>query len=262
MTQLIDSPRLVALKERHGQSEQVVVDVSERIWALFGTAVHKLIEDGLPHSNWHMAEERVFTTLNGWAISGAVDLQLLGEKEAGLIDWKVCSIWAVLKGKPEWERQLNTLAFLIEKEKGLKITSLQIGALIRDWSRADASRDPTYPPTPFHMVDIPLWSFADREAYVRDRVRLHQEAEMAMDLGDEPEPCTNDEMWVRDETWAVWKPGNKRATKVCDTKAQAEQIAATIPQGYVQHRPGARTRCASYCEAAKFCVHASEGTGF
>jgi hypothetical protein len=258
-TQLIDSPRLVALKEKHHAQSDIEVDVSERIWALFGTAVHKLIEDGLPHSSWHLTEERIFAEVNGWKISGAVDLQEFQDKTCSLVDWKVCSIWSLKNGwKPEWENQLNLLAYLVEREKGRRVVQLQIGALIRDWSRADSKRDPKYPPTPFHMVDIPLWSFGDREAYVLERVRLHQEAEIAVSTGDEPEPCTDEEMWLRDEQWAVYRqPTNKRASKVFDAEADALAFLKSTPgfdKGVIQHRAGERLRCSAYCDAAPFCT--------
>lgn len=267
-TQLIDSPRLVALKEKHGQSDTIEVDISERIWALFGSAVHKLIEDGLPHSNWTMAEERIFSEVNGWVISGAVDLQAFDdapedqENQVNLIDWKTCSVWSLKRdkhGNPkrEWVHQLNLLAYLVETEKpGVKVNKLQIGALIRDWRRADADRDPSYPQAPFVMVDIPLWDYDLRKAWVEERVRLHQEAEVSLNMGEEPEPCTSEEMWQGDDQWAVFRKGNKRASKVCDNEADAIAFAQTVQDSYIEHRPGKPLRCLSYCEAAAFCVHA------
>lgn len=262
-TQLIDSPRAVALKERHGH--EAVIDVSDRIWAMFGTAFHKLVEDGLQYSDWVITEERIFTEVGGWTISGAVDLQ---HHKHGyeLLDWKVTGVWSVKgpKGtdpddaKVEWTNQLNLLAYLIEREKGHKITGLKIGAFLRDWKRSDAERDPAYPQSPVVMVPLPLWSFEEREAYVHERVQLHQEAEMALQLGDEPAPCTDEEMWVRGEQWAVWRPGNKRASKVCDDLAEAKTFAAAIPSATIEHRPGRRLRCESYCEAKAFCSLAKD----
>lgn len=261
-TQLIDSPRLVALKEKHlATADHVEVDVSERIWALFGTAVHKLIEDGLPHSDWSIREERIFTHVEGWKISGAVDLQW--QKTGGdpnivrLVDWKVCSIFAVRDGhKPEWERQLNVLAYLVEKETDREVSGLQIGALIRDWSRAEAKRDPTYPQTPFHMVDIPLWSYEEREDYVVERVRLHQDSEVAVSMGDEPPHCTPDEMWEKPTAYAVMRKGNKRASKILETQDEAATYIAQqkTPGDYeIDIRLGERTRCLNFCDAAAFC---------
>ena len=250
-TQLIDSPRLVAIKEKYGEG---VTDIADRVWALFGTAVHKLIEEGIPASEWDITEERLFAEVEGWKISGAIDLQTL-EGRAGLIDWKVCAMFSLKEGhKQEWENQLNVLAYLMEISKDITVSKLQVGAIIRDWSRQESLRDPTYPRAPFHMVDIPLWSFAEREAYVHERVRLHQEAEMALFLGDEPEPCTPEEMWQSEDAWAVTKKGNKRASKVFDNQDQAEAFAEPFPGAVIEHRPGERKRCLNFCPAAANCT--------
>lgn len=260
VTQLIDSPRLVALKEANGDG--IVEDLSERLWAFFGSAVHKMIEEGMVHSDWHAAEERLFAEVGGWTISGAVDLQEFSDGTAALYDWKVCSIWSVRKPKIEWANQLNLLAWFVEK-RGLRVVKLQIGAMVRDHNRLEARRDPTYPPAPLVMVDIPLWSMAEREAYVTERVRLHQIADMALTLGEEPDPCTPEEMWAKDPAWAVYKKGNKRATKVCDNEAEALDLVTRLGNAIVEYRPGERTRCRDFCSVSKFCIYAPlEGDEF
>jgi len=43
-TELLSSPRIVQLKKRH--FDDIEEDVSDRIFALFGTAMHSILEDG------------------------------------------------------------------------------------------------------------------------------------------------------------------------------------------------------------------------
>ena len=43
VTQLIDSPRIRILRERHW--DELTEDVSEKMWSVLGTAVHRIFED-------------------------------------------------------------------------------------------------------------------------------------------------------------------------------------------------------------------------
>lgn len=252
-TQIIDSPRISLLKERH--KDGVTRDISDRIWALFGTAVHKLIEDGSPHCDWHLKEERIFTEVEGWAVSGAIDCQVLGDDgSVELWDWKVTRAWSVKQEKREWVNQLNVLAYFVEKERGLVVKGLHIGALLRDWTSRQAENDENYPPSPIHVVDIPLWSYAEREAYVIERVRMHQATDMLDSLDEELPECTDAEMWTVPPTFAVMKKGGKRATKVFAEQDEAFAFAEEKGPDYgVLQRPGERLRCENYCEVAEFC---------
>lgn len=252
VSQLINAPRADILGRKH--DADVEVDISDRIWALFGTAVHKLIEDGAAHSPEDIAEERLFLEVLGWKISGGIDRQLMDDGTVSLWDWKVCSVWSVKSEKIEWVRQLNFYAHLAEKAKGVQVTSLNIGALIRDWNRREAQRDPNYPQSPIHVVSIPMWTPAEREVYVHDRVRLHQKAEMEAEIGGDLPPCTAEEMWTRDEAWAVWKGENKRPTRVFDNMEEAVDFSYELgDKARVEHRPGTRLKCAEFCPASKWC---------
>lgn len=251
VSQLIGSPRIDILKSRHAQD--IEADISDRIWALFGTAIHSLIEQGAPGSGWDIAEERIFTEVNGWQISGAIDRQLLPNGKVKLIDWKVCSIYSVLFQKPDWEYQLNSYAYLVEREKKMPISELEVCAFLRDWRRADAKRDRDYPQSPIHVVHVPLWSYARREAYVLDRVRRHQAAEMQSDLDLELPECTDDDMWTRPASWAAIKIGNKRASKVFASKEKADEFLRGKTGYTIEHRPGRRVRCEDVCEVSRWC---------
>ena len=220
----------------------------DRLWAVFGTALHKLIEAGNEHSPDYIKEERLFAEVNGWTVSGGIDLQHITGKLVRVIDWKSCSSWAVEHEKPNWISQLNTYAYLVEKTKGLLVDSLQIGALIKDYSPHSG------PPTPIMMIDIPLWTPHEQAKYILERVRIHQEAER-LDLWGDPLPeCTAEERWDRPDKWAVKKEKAKRASRVFDDPASAEDYFTKAGPGYIlEPRPGDRVRCAGYCECAKFC---------
>ena len=71
VTQLIDSPRVRILKQRH--AEEITEDASEMLWSVLGTAVHTMFEQHEPDG--HIVEERLYATVGDWVISGAIDLQ-------------------------------------------------------------------------------------------------------------------------------------------------------------------------------------------
>lgn len=45
--------------------------------------------------------------------------------------------------------------------------------------------------------------------------------------------------------------GLKKALKLCDTRADADSLAANTPGGYVVERPATYPRCESYCQVGK-----------
>jgi hypothetical protein len=256
VTTLISAPRISILRQRH--DDEIEVDVADGLWALVGRAIHHVAESGADHR--HLPEERLFADVGGWVLSGGIDLQTLEDDGSiSLEDYKFTSAWAVMhaESKSDWELQLNLYAWLVRKVKGVSIKRLAICALIRDWRKQDAERNPAYPQAPAKVIDIPLWDFERQQAYVEERVRVHQAAATASEFGDDLPHCTDEDRWVRGEKFAVVKIGNKKATKVFDTEPEAREWLKNqnAPQAfYVDHRPGEPVRCTgNYCRVAPFC---------
>ncbi len=251
VTTLIGSPRVSILRARH--DDDIEVDVSDGIWALVGRAIHHVAEAGADEQ--HLSEERLFATVSGWAISGGIDLQVLSDG-VSILDYKFTSAWAVMHAadKSEWEWQLNAYGWLVRKVKGIEVKSLKICALIRDWNRREAERKSTYPQAPAQVIDIPLWSFEKQEAFIAERVLIHQEAASAASIGHELPPCTDDERWIREDKWAVKKHGAKRAMRVFDTEAEATAFKGDVADMVVEHRKGEPIRCTgNYCRVNQYC---------
>lgn len=249
VTEILSPPQLVLLRRQH--QEDIEQDVSDMVWSLFGSAVHNILEHG--KDDHHIVEERLFTTFEGWSISGAIDLQTLVDGKVLIADYKVTSAWTVQQEKQEWIDQLNLYAWLVERVKGDKVAGLQIIGIVRDWSRREAALKETYPQSPIVTLDIPLWDYKDREEFVRSRLTLHNEANFAAVSGMMPE-CTSEEMWEKPTTYAIMKAGGVRAKKVCNTLSEAENFVVTkYPDHHIETREGGRTRCESFCQAAPFC---------
>ena len=252
VTTLIDSARVRVMRD-HYHNERVV-DVVDNIWALFGTAVHHVLESTEP-SDDVVIEERLFTKINGWVLSGAVDHQVIKGQTVEITDYKVTSVWSVIHGKIDWERQLNVYAYLVQKNKGKKVKKLSICAVLRDWNRRDAQNKPNYPQSPIVIVDIPMWDEMKRIRYIHDRINYHQNAQVLYDMEGSFAPCSDEERWKRDDAWAVKKKGLKRAMRVFDNEDEAKKFSETQDVSTeIEHRIGEYVRCnGDYCGVAEFC---------
>jgi len=250
VTQLLNSPKIVALTSKfYDQLEQ---DASEMVWSLFGTAIHKVLEHG--KDDHHVVEQRLHTEVDGWKISGAIDLQVINENGVDIRDYKTTSAWAVMNEKIEWEYQLNMYAYLVEKVKKTPVTSVGIVAIIRDWSRRDAASKEDYPQAPIKEIPIKLWPFEEREAFVMSRVHKHAECDFAIETDDHLPDCTSEEMWETQATWAVKKTGGVRAKSVHQSEEEAQIALEALGKGYeIEHRPGERRRCANFCQVNQYC---------
>ena len=256
-TEIINSPRIVQLKKKHW--DDIEQDASEMVWSLFGSAVHNILEHG--KDEHHIVEERIHLEFEGWHISGAIDLQEVEPNGTITIsDYKVTGAWAVMNEKDDWHRQLNIYAWMVEKAKKVPVGKLQIIAIIRDWSARDASTKENYPQSPVATIDIPLWTFEEREAFITKRIYAHGTALFEMETDGEMPECTSEEMWEKKTSYAVKKDGNVRAKSVHETHEEATtameaaQASAKKSEKFsIEVRQGERTRCKSYCQVSQFC---------
>jgi len=250
VTQLLNSPKIVALTEKHWSDLEQ--DAADMVWSLFGTAIHKVLEHGKDDN--HIVEQRIHAEIDGWNISGAIDLQIVNDKGVDIRDYKTTSAWAVMNEKVEWEHQLNMYAYLVERVKRVPVTSVGIVAIIRDWSRRDAANKEEYPQAPIKEIPIRLWSFEERQAFVMERVHKHAEASFAMETEQDMPDCTPQEMWEKSAMWAVKKTGGVRAKSVHQSEAEANAALAELGKGYeIEVRPGSRTRCETFCPVSQYC---------
>lgn len=249
VTEIISPPRIQRLRRQY--NEQMEQDVSDMLWQLLGSALHVVAERGV--ADGHITEERLITEIDGVKLSGAIDIQKVESDGIIITDYKFTSAWALRQDKPEWEAQQNIYAWLVEKVKGQKVKGVQICALIRDWSRREASVKPDYPQAPIQVLELPLWPLATTEAYIKERIEAHRMSKVQADWGDELPPCTDDDRWVRETKYAVKREGRKTAIRVLDTQHEADELAAK-ENGYVEVRKGEAIRCTgNFCGVAQWC---------
>ena len=260
VTGLLAPPRQAALKEIHGH--EIVEDVSDRTYALYGQLVHLLLERAGEQSRNAINEERLYAEVGGWTISGQTDTLTLTEDQRSWIisDYKFVTAYKFKRSysgelviPEDYEQQLNMYAYLL-RENGFKVDGLKIVAIYRDWSKLEAKRDSNYPQLGAETHDVPLWSEDKARSFMEERVRLHQNAE-----NDLPE-CTDDERWAKKDSWALKTTrDSKRARKVFyGSHAQAVAWGLDpdnkVKRGFVvDHRKGANVRCENYCVVSEWC---------
>lgn len=260
---LPDSPRVEILK-RHFW-DQIEEDVSDLLWALWGTTTHKILEDAARsliltgHASdvecWfeHRSEQSVEVDGKTYTVSARCDVI----EDGVLDDYKTSSVYAykalVAGDKKEWDAQVNiNSAFAILA--GIKVRAQRIVLMMKDWRRTEARRNRDLPQKPIIAVARPMWSVEQTMGYVRERVRIHAAARAQFAATGEPPECTDEEIWAKPNTWAVKKYGAQRATRVHDSEAAATAHAEEMGKGYgIEFRPGEHTRCEEYCSVSAFC---------
>jgi hypothetical protein len=250
VTEILSPPRIQRLREKH--FDEIETDASDMLWSLMGSALHVVAERS--EVNDHINEERLYLNIDGVVLSGAIDLQKIEGDFVDITDYKFTSAWALRADKPDWEQQQNVYAYLVEKVKGLKVRSLSICALIRDWSRREAAVKPDYPQAPIQMVQIPLWKMSFTEKFIQMRLDAHRHAKVSADWGDELPECDEEERWIRETKYAVMKEGRKTAVRLFDTQEEADELKSTDPKHYIQIRKGEAVRCTgNFCGVAQWC---------
>jgi hypothetical protein len=241
VTGLLNPPQINHLLRQH--SEELTEDVSDRIWSLLGQAVHSIIERASDQADV-LSETTVYSEYLGWKIKGTCDHVTISTGE--LCDYKTTTVWKVLNNQPptEWVQQTNVYRRMLHKEHGIQINSIAVIAILRDWSKREATRRADYPQAQVVRLEIPLWSDAEADAFITERVALHQLAV--------PPMCSDADIWAKPSKWALMRKGAARAVKLFDTQAEAQE-AVNSANLFVEHRPGQATRCESYCPVAQWC---------
>ena len=138
-TQLLKPPYMCKLEREHdGELER---DITELIKSKLGTAMHNLLEKGVKTSGADgdfSAETRLYHKFDDIILGGQIDVYDIVNKE--LIDYKVTSIWSIIFGKKDWERQQNINRLLCEYN-GINVEQLTIVATGSDWQRGRAKRE-------------------------------------------------------------------------------------------------------------------------
>jgi len=249
VTTLINPPLIRTLLLRH--QDQLQVDVDDLLLRAAGEAWHRLLATSIRKNEPEVSVEQfVRTRIDGVTITGKYDYMHGGL----LVDHKMTSVWSAIFGNDDWAKQLNVYAELCERN-GREVRGAEIHALYRDWSQTELWRDRRgkYPKSKFQVIPIKLWAPEKRMAFIKDRIRDHQE---------HPErQCTDEERWMRPQVFAVMKKGRKSSIRNCPSRVDAEQYIEDnkLTGGvYIEERPKVFQRCEQFCDVRSVCPYAKE----
>lgn len=263
-TELIKPSRILAYTRKYW--DDIVEDVSDRVWAFQGQTKHIVLER-IARSNpaRYIVEKRLETIMPGTKAKISAQFDLFDKQELTLYDWKETSVWKFMIGDTEeWEQQANINLYLM-RIHDYTVKSLINIAMLKDWKIREArfGRKEDYPKCAVHVMPLPMWSIGQAQSYINEKVEKHR-AEMA-----NPPVCTKKERWQRDATFAVMRTDRKRAIPggLCDSRDRAEAVMMhhmkIAPPGdakkfYIETRNAEPVRCLDFCAVQIYCDFGTE----
>ena len=248
VTTLLKPIREIMLMRRYG--EEIEQDVSEMIWAIFGTACHSILENSGDAK--HLLKEKSLEMKFGdYTLSGRSDLY--NTASGCVVDYKVCSTFKVLKKDFEDYRKQGLMYALMLKNMGYKVKKAQFILVLRDWQKTKAKFDKTYPQSQVVKKEFKFTEkdFEDIYQWISDKFKEIAIAEKQQD-SDLP-LCSQEDRWNSGQTFAVMKNGRKTALRVLSTREEAEEYQEKNGGDYIQERQGEDRKCKEYCSCCYFC---------
>jgi len=252
-TTLMKPIRVFWLSSRYG--DKFEIDYSDLIASRLGNAIHDSVERiETPNVS---KEKRVIRELEidgvTYSISGKYDVLVNKDNKWILRDIKTTSVWAFIYGGKDidYQKQLSIYRWLLSKECTVEDVAF-IDFIFTDWQATKAKLEENYPKQRiFAGYRIPLMSLQETEQYLIARLK---EFYKNKDVPDNDLPfCNPEELWATSDTFAVIKPGAKRALKVCDSNQEAiDYINEKSIKADIEKRPGKAKRC-RYCACRNWC---------
>jgi len=210
-TTLLKPIQEIVLIRRH--KEKIEIDVKDRVWSLFGSGVHAVLEKLRGETVEPI--ERMKVEINGHIVSGKYDLVM----ENKLTDYKVTSAWTIVYGSrvEEWKNQLSIYRWLYHKTYWKTLDDkASIIAIIRDWSDKDTWIT-NYPQSPIIEIDIELASLDKTEEAIKRKV---DKIKKALEVTDENLPkCSDKDRWFNAK-----KQTYVKCEKYCIAKNYCHQV--------------------------------------
>lgn len=251
-TTLKNGVREILLTKRHWN--EMSDDVANRIFVLFGTAVHALLEREAPDT---FVEERFEKQIGKYKVTGKLDCYDMKQKI--IFDYKTATTWKYkFNDFSDWRFQGLVYAWLL-KQSGLEVNECRFVAMFKDFSKTKSKTEQNYPNKPVFVYRFNVME-SDLQDIERKIIEKINALSLAENLTDKELPlCTEEERWYKNGKFAVMKKGRKSAVKLCDTKEIAEQyINAVGGDLYIEERKGTDGKCAGYCGCCEFCSYWKE----
>jgi hypothetical protein len=249
VTQLDTPPKVRLLTHRH--KDDIVIDAEGEGHALFGEAMHYVIEKA--QDKTYIKGTRISKIIHDKILTGKFDLY--DKFEARIEDYKTASVWTFIFNKDKWEKQLNCYQYLVKNVLKLHVSGLVAVVYFKDWYELESVKYDEYPPFNPYVFNVDMWDEQKQISYITERIDEHKKWEEKPD--DEIPECTPKERFKQPDKWAVYKSGKEdasRAVRVWDSLQNAEQFVQSNPKGFtIVQRIGYDKRCHHYCKCRDFC---------
>jgi hypothetical protein len=270
VTTLLQPVQATILKRRY--PEEVKEDPQDQLWRLFGSAFHKLLEEGAEALGIDSRRSEDYISLEifeRW-VGGVIDLHVDDES---ITDYKLTKAWSVIKQDriDEWVLQLNMYRYMVWRQTGVEIKKLRIAAFFRDWEKKFTLQNSDYPKAKMQLYELPLLDFQEVENFMERRIAKLIMAEWMPD--ELLPPCSKEEMWEKPTEFAVYKETKKKGEWVSAKRASRVLESEELAQAYIDNaalkpserysidvRPGRRIKCEgvfdggeTYCPIAHIC---------
>lgn len=249
-TTLKNGTRNFWLTERHWN--EIKVDVSDMLWAMFGTAFHSLMEEETEDT---FVEELVTKKIGNWTVTGRIDGYNMATCE--IYDWKTTSVWKIVnKDFDAWRFQGLVYAWLC-KQNGLEVKRCRFIACLKDQSGSKAKLDPSYPQHQVSVYEFDVTELDLEEIEKQIKAKVKEIADNENTPDEELPLCTPEERWAKPTTYAVMKKGRKSALRVFEDRELAEKYLE-VNGDYIEERIGIDGKCNGYCSCCEFCSYWQE----
>jgi len=253
MTEILSPVRIYQLKKR--KFDELVEDVSDCIWSLFGSAVHYVLERA--SGSDAISEQRFNVDVGGFSLSVCPDrvekipleqcrnwwrdikeptfefgnfYYPVGTQLYALRDFKISQVYArnmlLKESKSEWIWQINGYAWAL-RQIGFPVVTASIEILMKDWDWMEANVKKThdYPPYQVESIPIQLYNNETIQEFLSERIQKHMAHDNTPD--DELPFCTESERWATRDRYAVKRAGGDKAMSGAanlDSSAEAKQF--------------------------------------
>lgn len=251
VTTILKDNREIILSRRHGN--EIEQDVSDMIWAIFGSAVHKVLETAGEQNELLKEFFMTAEVIEGYTLSGVCDVYDTVNGE--VIDYKVVSTFKCLKGDFEDFRKQGILYCWLLREGGFHASKSTFYMILRDWQGSKARFDASYPQ---HQVQKVTFEYSDKDFEECKKWLIGKFESLKHDEeleDDEIAVCSPESRWRTQTVFAVMKKGRKSALKLCATADEAQAESKARGGDYIDVRQGTDRKCAEYCSCAAFCEY-------
>lgn len=242
VTEILDSVKSIILNRKH--REEIEVDICDTIPALFGSAVHEVLEKNAPTDV--RTEVKMEYKFGSKTLVGRCDV--LNIKDLVIEDYKTCSASKVIKQDfNDYYLQGMMYAFMEYLIEDIKIKKLKFYMLMKDWSKLKSINMSSYPKSPIFVWE---YNISDSDYIYIDNY-IHKKFK---EIDEGIKDCSDEEKWYTGDKYAVYKNiGDKRASKVFDTREEAEKYMDENKCSYMDVRKGENLKCNYYCNVKKWC---------